>query len=125
MNALKAGTIAAFVLAALIVLIIQALVMMEGQTYLVSITIALMVLMMMVYAGFYDDGENTVSGISWSALQAFGAGLMAYIVLSPITYEVENANFVMAYIVILVFCLACFDFEIEVYERERMRKEMK
>ena len=120
---MKAGTIATFILAVLIVLMIQALAMMGGPTYLTSITIALMVLMMMVYAGFYDDGEKMGWGISWSAPQAFEAGLMAYIVLSPVTYEVENANFVTAYIVILVFCLAYFDFGIEMDERRA--KELK
>ena len=114
---MELGTIAAFILAGLIVLMIQALAMMEGPIYLTSITIALMVLMMMVYAGFYDDGEKKGWQISWPALRAFEAGLMAYIVLSPVTYKIENVDFVMAYIVTLVFCLAYFDFWIEMDER--------
>mgnify|MGYP000234295666 CR=1 FL=1 len=84
-----------------------------------SISVAITVLTVLIYAGFRATDESTRSWILWSALQAFGAGLMAYIILSPITYEVENANFVIAYIVILLFCLAYFDFEIEVYERKR------
>jgi hypothetical protein len=63
------------------------------------------------------------SGILWAALQAFQAGLMVYIIQSPVTYEVKNESFVMACIIPLMFLMAYFAFEIDVYEREG--KELK
>ncbi len=88
-----------------------------------SISVAIMVLTMLIFAGFRAADENKRSGILWAALRAFQAGLMAYIVLTPVTYEVENANSVMAHIITLVFCMAYFAFEIDVDEREG--KELK
>ncbi len=82
-----------------------------------SISVAIMVLTMLIFTDFRAADEKIRSEILWAALRAFQAGLMAYIILSPVTYEVENAKFVMACIITLVFCMACFAFEIDVDER--------
>jgi len=120
---LKVGRMATTILVAIMVLTIQALTMLEKTTCCVPISISLMVLIMLIFIGFRAADENKRLDISRAALQVFEAGLMAYVVLSPITYEVKNASFVMAYIVTLVFCMACFDFEIEM--EERRAKELK
>jgi len=88
-----------------------------------SISVAIMVLTMLIFADFRAADEKMRSGILWAALQAFQAGLMVYIIQSPVTYEVKNESLVTAYIVTLVFCMAYYAFETDVDERRA--KELK
>ena len=96
---------------------------MEVGVMATAISVAIMVLTMLIFVGFRAGDENTRSETLWAAHQALGAGLMAYIILSPITYEVKNESLVTACIIPLMFLIACFAFEIDVDERKG--KELK
>ena len=115
---LKVSMMATTILVAIMILAIQALTVLEGLAW-TSIAIALMVLMMLISTDFRAAAEGGRSWILHAALQAFLAGLMAYIICSPATYQVEDESLVTACIIPATFLLACFAFEIDVYELKR------
>lgn len=96
----------------LIVLTIKALII--PGLWRTSLAIALITLLMLISTGFRASDEIG----SWISLSGL-AFIVALIILWPVTYEVKDRGSVMAYIIFLVFCIACFDYMIDVYERER------
>lgn len=92
---------------------------LEIGTMATSISVAIMVFIMLIFAGMRAPDERTSSWILGSVLQGFQAGLITYIILSPATYEVENESLVTGCIIPATFLMAFFAFEIDLNERKR------
>ncbi len=106
-----------FVLILLTGLMVEALI--TPGLYRTSFAIAIMTLLVLISTGFRGT-DRTGSWVFWSSV----AFILTWITISwPVTNDVTDKGSVVAYIIFLIFCMAYFDFEIEVYERTRKKQK--